>query len=339
MITQQLLEIKDKTTAHIHLADSLGHLDDIKTSIVGKKGLLTDILKSVASLPKEERPSVGKEANLVKQALLSLIAVKQRELKMASLSDSLKNDTTDVSLPGVGQPLGHRHPIQQTIQDIIAIFERLGFSVHEGPDIETEGTNFEALNIRKDHPARDMHDTFYLTDGHLLRTHTSPVQIRTMIQTPPPIRMLAPGKVYRCDADTSHSPVFHQIEGLYVNKEVTFSELKGCLEFFLRHLFGHSKKVRFRPSYFPFTEPSAEVDVECVMCHGKGCSLCKQTGWLEILGAGMVQRHVFRGVNYDPDNVTGFAFGVGIERVAMLRYGIPDIRLFYENNLDFLTQF
>jgi len=336
---EQLLKIKSQYEEQLSACTTLDDLDALKIKILGKKGELTSVLKDVSSLPVEDRPVLGKLANEIKTELSKTIDTKREQLETEALNHSLSHDDTDIHLPSFKQTLGSRHPIDQTIDDIVSIFSRLGFCVKEGPDVETEAINFEALNIPADHPARDMHDTFYLKSGDVLRTHTSPVQIRSMLKKKPPIRMLAPGKVYRCDADASHSPVFHQIEGLVVEKGIHMSDLKGTLEFFLKSLFGNEKKVRFRPSYFPFTEPSTEVDVECVICKGDGCSLCKQTGWLEVLGAGMVQRHVFRYVDYDPQEWTGFAFGLGVDRIAMLKYGIDDIRLLYENDLRFLKQF
>lgn len=336
---EKLEQLQSATLQTIENTQVLMDLEGIKTQVLGKKGALTDILKGVAGLSNEDKPVIGKLANDVKQTLLQALESKRSQLEVSALNASLDQDTTDVTLPAIGVEFGSQHPLSQTIRDILDIFNRLGYSVKEGPEIEDEHHNFEALNIKADHPARDMHDTFYLNTGHLLRTHTSPVQIRTMEAQQPPIKIVVPGKVYRCDSDVTHSPMFHQIEGLYVDKSVSFSQLKGTLEFLLREIFGAKQKVRFRPSYFPFTEPSTEVDVECFVCKGNGCSMCKQTGWLEILGAGMVHPNVFRSVGYDPDTVSGFAFGLGIERIAMLRYKISDIRLFYEGDMRFLEQF
>lgn len=317
----------------------LSDLDSLKTLYLGKKGKLTDILQGLGKVSAEERPRLGQIANTIKTDLLTRLEQKRDELQKQEWAVQLQKEAIDTSLPAHRLAIGKHHPINQTIDDVVDIFTRLGFSVETGPDIESDYYNFEALNIPSDHPARDMHDTFYLNTGYLLRTHTSPVQIRTMEVQQPPVKIIVPGKVYRCDADVSHSPVFHQVEGLYVSKNVTFSQLKGTLEHFLRALFGPEKSVRFRPSYFPFTEPSTEVDVACVNCGGNGCNVCKHTGWLEILGAGLVNRNVLKAVNLDPDVYTGFAFGMGIERIAMLRYGISDIRLFYENDYRFLKQF
>ena len=336
---QRLQDIKLQSIETLSQCTTIDELEAIRVQVLGKKGDLTSLLKDVSSLSAEDRPIIGKLANEIKTDISRSIDSKRKELESAAMTESLSSDATDVHLPSYKRSSGHFHPIDQTIEEIVSIFARLGFCVKEGPDVETESINFEALNIPADHPARDMHDTFYLKSGDVLRTHTSPVQIRSMLKRKPPIRMLAPGKVYRCDADASHSPVFHHIEGLVVEKGIHMSDLKGTLEFFLKSLFGSEKKVRFRPSYFPFTEPSTEVDVECVICKGDGCGLCKQTGWLEILGAGMVQRHVFRYVDYDPEEWTGFAFGLGVDRIAMLKYGIDDIRLLYENDLRFLDQF
>jgi len=336
---EKLLQLQTDSLDIIKQSLTVEELEQKKQHFLGKKGELTQILKQVSSLPIEDRPVIGKLANQIKIQLNDAFNSAQTELEKQALEASLSSDALDTTRPVPTQFKGSLHPITQTIDRIVEIFSRVGFSVRTGQDIETEDMNFERLNIPENHPARDMHDTFYLTDGHVLRTHTSPVQIRTMLKEKPPLRVLAPGKVYRCDSDSSHSPVFHQIEGLYVENGVTFAQLKWTLEFFLKELFGENKRVRFRPSYFPFTEPSTEVDVECMQCHGKGCSLCKQTGWIEILGAGMVQRKVFAHVDYDPDDITGFAFGMGIDRIAMLLFGIPDIKLFYENDYRFLRQF
>ncbi len=335
----QLNDLKTEAFLAIEKATNTAQIEEIKLSFLGKKGGLTALLKQVSTLPVDQRPLMGKLANTIKKDISVRLDNASQLFHKEELNARLKADTYDVALPNIGAKKGHFHPITQTIKDITAIFEQLGFATKTGPDIENESMNFEKLNIPADHPARDMHDTFYLKNGHVLRTHTSPVQIRTMLQEKPPIKILAPGKVFRCDADASHSPVFHQLEGLLVEKGVNFAQLMGTLEFFLQSYFGKDKKVRFRPSYFPFTEPSTEVDVECVICNGKGCSLCKQTGWLEVLGAGMVQRKVLENVNIDPDVYTGFAFGLGIDRMAMLKYRIKDIRLLYENDCRFLEQF
>ena len=339
MIEKKLTQLEKECITSISQTQSVQGLETIRVQFLGKKGALTQLLKDISTLPIDKRPLIGKLANQVKSKIATHIDKQSTHLQDLELTKTLSQDTCDPTLPAPHSPLGTRHPLSQTITLVCDLFSKLGYSIQEGPDIESEDYNFDKLNIPSTHPARDMHDTFYLSDAHLLRTHTSPVQIRTMLTAKPPLRILAPGKVYRCDADTSHSPVFHQIEGLYVDTNVTFADLKGTLEHFLHALFGKERKVRFRPSYFPFTEPSTEVDVECFKCKGNGCSLCKQTGWLEILGAGMVHQNVFTAVNYDPKTITGFAFGMGIERIAMLLYHIHDIRLFYENDTRFLRQF
>lgn len=331
--------LKEALLKQVTESESSDALDQIRIHALGKKGALTDILKDLKNVSSEERPRIGQVANALKSEVLTLIESRKKSLQEDEMQAKLNADQTDMTQPGLWRPLGNLHPLTLTIQRVTEIFARLGFWVERGPEIEDEFHNFEALNIPSDHPARDMHDTFYLKDGAVLRTHTSPVQIRVMTTQSPPLKILAPGKVFRCDSDVSHSPVFHQIEGLYIDKSVTFSQLKGTLEFFLKSLFGKEKKVRFRPSYFPFTEPSCEVDVACVMCSGAGCNVCKNTGWLEIMGAGMVHHNVLRAVDYDPELVSGFAFGVGIDRLAMLLYKVDDIRLFYENDVRFLSQF
>ncbi|MGI9553686.1 MAG: phenylalanine--tRNA ligase subunit alpha [Thermodesulfobacteriota bacterium] len=314
-------------------------LQQLKSKYLGKKGIITDMLKSMRDLPGEQRKEFGQAINKVKTTIESLIDEKHAELKETKKSRALVEEHIDITLPGRGLPVGAKHPITRVMDEIIYTFERMGFSVVEGPEVELDYYNFEALNIPKDHPARDMQDTFYITEDIVLRTHTSPVQIRVMQNQSPPVKIIAPGKVYRCDSDVSHTPMFHQIEGLLVDKGITFGNLKSVVTQFVHLTFGKNTNVRFRPSYFPFTEPSAEVDIECAMCKGDGCRVCKQTGWLEIMGCGMVDPEVFKSVNYDPDVYTGFAFGMGVERTTMLKYGINDIRLFYENDLRFLKQF
>ena len=311
----------------------------IRTKYLGRKGVLTSILRGLGSVSPEERPAMGQLANQVKDALSLRIDSVLAELAASKKDGKLLQERVDVTLPGRGFACGKLHPITLVTQEICGILASLGFSIAEGPEVELDYYNFEALNMAKDHPSRDMQATFYITENLLLRTHTSPVQIRVMEKQKPPVRVIAPGKVYRPDADISHSPMFHQIEGLYVDKGVTFGDLKGTLTFFLKHVFGDDIGVRFRPSFFPFTEPSAEVDIQCVMCSGKGCRVCGQSGWLEILGSGMVDPEVFKAVGYDSEEYTGFAFGLGVERIAMLRYGISDIRLFTENDRRFLEQF
>jgi len=296
-------------------------------------------MKGVGALPPEERPLLGQVVNSVRDTLEGRIEESLATVRAAAQAEKLRTERLDVTLPGRRRPLGTRHPITLVIDEVSEIFAGLGFQVAEGPEVELDYYNFEALNFPKDHPARDMQDTFFVEGNLLLRTHTSPVQIRTMLKHAPPVRVISPGTVYRCDSDATHSPMFHQIEGFMVDKGVTFGDLKGILTVFTNQLFGKDIGVRLRPSFFPFTEPSAEVDIACVMCRGKGCRVCKNTGWLEILGAGMVDPEVFRHVQYDPEEVTGFAFGMGIERIAMLKYGIGDLRLFFENDLRFLRQF
>ncbi len=311
----------------------------IRTKYLGRKGVLTSILRGLGSVAPEERPAMGQLANQVKETLSARIDEVLSGLSAAKKDGKLLKEQLDVTLPGRRVACGTLHPITLVTQEICGILSSLGFSIAEGPEVELDYYNFEALNMAKDHPSRDMQATFYITENLLLRTHTSPVQVRVMEKQKPPVRIIAPGKVYRPDADISHSPMFHQIEGLYVDRGVTFADLKGTLTFFLKHVFGDEIGVRFRPSFFPFTEPSAEVDIQCVMCRGKGCRVCGQSGWLEILGSGMVDPEVFKAVGYDSEEYTGFAFGLGVERIAMLRYGISDIRLFTENDRRFLEQF
>ena len=331
--------LKEDSFSKIDAADTVHELDQIKSFLLGKKSPLQDILKHIPTLPVEQRPNIGKLANVVKQAIQSRIISRRDTIIQAQREQSIHSDQTDVSLPNFGRPTGSYHPITSTTKRICDILSRLGFSIKQGPNIESDFYNFEALNIPDDHPARDMHDTFYLKSKHVLRTHTSPVQIRTMLEQKPPIKIIAPGKVYRCDADVSHSPVFHQLEGLYVDEHVSFADLKGVIDQFLKAFFEADLPVRFRPSYFPFTEPSAEVDIQCTNCSGKGCRVCSHTGWLEVMGCGMVHPNVLEHCSIDSDNFTGFAFGMGVERLAMLRYGVNDLRLFFENDLRFLKQF
>lgn len=312
-------------------------LDGLRTKYLGRKGLVTELLGQIASLPSDEKPRLGKELNALKVRLDEAFKSKQAELAKSPVPTK---DLADLTLPGFKPAVGSRHPISKTIDEILSIFLGMGFKVVEGPEIETEFYNFEALNIALDHPSRDAFDTFYIKDRHLLRSHTSPVQVRFMEKEKPPFKILVPGKVYRPDAvDASHSFMFHQVEGLVVGDDVTFADLKGALSVFIKNCFGADAKIRFRPHYFPFTEPSAEVDVSCFICGGKGCGVCGRKGWLEILGCGMVHPNVFRAVKYDPEKVTGFAFGMGVERIAMLKYGINDMRLFFENDMRFLEQF
>lgn len=320
-------------------ARTLGELDAVRVSYLGKKGHITEQLKGLGRLPAEERPRAGQAINEVKQALLGALEARQQQLEAEQLERALESERIDVTLPGRGQDVGGLHPVTRTIQRIEALFTSIGFSVVEGPEVEDDYHNFEALNIPAHHPARTMHDTFYFDDRHLLRTHTSPVQIRVMEKLGAPVRIIAPGRTYRCDSDVTHTPMFHQVEGLLVDEGVTFADLKGILVEFMRNFFERDLELRFRPSYFPFTEPSAEVDISCVICSGAGCRVCKNTGWLEVLGCGMVHPEVFRHVGIDPERYTGYAFGAGLERLAMLRYGVDDLRIFFENDLRFLRQF
>lgn len=312
-------------------------LEQIRIEFLGKKGQLQGLMKELRNASPQEKPKLGKDINLLKQHVEQTI--NDKDVSLGSKSFKNSNENFDTTLPGRKELTGTLHPITQVMEEITSIFFGLGFQVEEGPEIETDYYNFEALNIPKDHPARDMQDTFYIEDETVLRTHTSPVQIHVMENREPPLRIIAPGKVYRCDSDVSHTPMFHQIEGLMVDEGLSFSHLKGIMNIFLQEVFGKNTQIRFRPSFFPFTCPSAEVDIQCVMCNGKGCRVCSQTGWLEILGAGMVDPAVFQSVDYDPEKWTGFAFGLGIERIAMLKFGINDIRLFFENDLRFLKQF
>jgi phenylalanyl-tRNA synthetase alpha chain len=316
--------------------EDLSQLENFRIKYLGKKGKITFFLKLLKDLPLEEKKYLGKELNELKELLEERLKEKEREILF---KEEDKDLGLDLTLPGRSPSIGTLHPLTQVIDELCEIFSKLGFEIVTGPEIETEYYNFTALNIPEWHPARDMQATFYLKNGALLRTHTSPMQIRAMLERIPPLRIVAPGKVYRCDADIRHSPMFHQIEGLMVDKEVSFSDLKGVLTYFAKEIFGEKTKVRFRPSYFPFTEPSLEMDIECVICKGKGCKVCGETGWLEILGAGMVHPEVFRAVNYDIEIWQGFAFGLGIERIAMIKYGIDDIRMFFENHLLFLQSF
>lgn len=314
-------------------------LYQVKVRFLGKKGEVTEVLKGVGSLNPEDRPEVGARANRFKTEFEALYDKQLSSFRAQKLSRDLGAKKVDVTLPGLSWPKGHFHPVNLVMDEIREVFFLMGFDVCEGPEIETDYYNFEALNIPVDHPARDMQDSFFVGEGRLLRTHTSPVQIRVMEKSRPPIRMIAPGVVYRRDSDVTHSPMFHQIEGLVVDKGISLRHLKGVIEASLRKIFKSSLPVKFRPSYFPFTEPSAEVDIQCVLCTGKGCRVCSGTGWLEVMGCGMVDPEVFRAVKIDAKKVTGFAFGMGIERIAMLKYGIGDIRLFFENSLKFLEQF
>jgi phenylalanyl-tRNA synthetase alpha chain len=323
----------------INGASNLSILDDARVRYLGKSGLLTAQLKNLGKLPKEQRPAAGQAINRAKQELEGLIETRKGALEQEALQQRLASERIDVTLPGRGMGQGGLHPVTRTLERIEELFANAGFKVAEGPEIEDDFHNFEALNIPAHHPARAMHDTFYFDEHLLLRTHTSPVQIRVMQNSEPPLKVIAPGRVYRCDSDLTHTPMFHQVEGFLVDEDVSFADLKGVLYDFLSSFFERDLKMRFRPSYFPFTEPSAEADIECVMCSGKGCRVCSHTGWLEVLGCGMVHPEVFRHVGIDSEKYTGYAFGMGVERLTMLRYGVNDLRLFFENDLRFLRQF
>ena len=334
-------ELEKEAFGVIEEAKSLEELRELRVRYLGKKGELTALLRGMGGLPAEERPGAGKKANALRGKLEALLARREEELREAAAEERREKEKIDVTLPGAPFHLGRKHPITLVLEEINAIFTGLGFQVARGPEIESDYYNFEALNLPPDHPARDMHDTFYFSDQILLRTHTSPVQIRTMELRAPqtPVRIIAPGKVYRRDDDATHSPMFHQVEGLAVDRGVTFADLKGTLLAFVREMFDREQRIRLRPSFFPFTEPSAEVDIACIMCRGEGCRVCGQSGWLEILGCGMVHPRVLEVSGYDPEDVTGFAFGMGVERIAMLKYGIDDLRLLFSNDLRFLRQF
>lgn len=332
-------EIKEKFFEDLSSTQTLHELNNLKVKYIGRKGIITAQLKSLSSLSPSERPLVGKLINDIKLLIENEIASKESNLKDVELRNQLSSEYIDITLPGKYTSFGSEHPLNKVLSEVVDIFIRMGFSVEEGPEVELDYYNFEALNIPKEHPARDMQDTFYISEDIVLRTHTSPVQIRGMIKRKPPVRFIVPGKVYRCDADVSHTPMFHQIEGLMIDENITFSNLKGILVTFIHLMFGHEIPVRFRPSFFPFTEPSAEVDMGCILCNSAGCRVCKNSGWLEILGAGMVHPVVLENVGYDTEKYNGFAFGMGIERIAMLKYQIDDIRLFFENDIRFLRQF
>ena len=334
-----ITEIKKTFLDELTAAGTVGELQLLRVKYLGKKGVLTAQLKLLPTISPEERPAFGKHVNEFKAFIEEETDSRESELKHAELNKKLISEAIDITLPGNYVPPGRMHPINQVLKEILDIFVGMGFDIRVGPEVELDHYNFEALNMPRDHPARDMQDTFYITDEVLLRTHTSPVQVRVMENTKPPLKFIAPGKVYRCDADVSHTPMFHQVEGLMVDTDISFSDLKGVLELFVRRMFSKDIPVRFRPSFFPFTEPSAEVDIGCILCAGNGCRVCKGSGWLEVLGAGMVNPRVFEGVGYDPDMYTGFAFGMGVERITMLRYSIDDIRMFYENDIRFLRQF
>jgi len=338
-VQDELQQLVNEAQSAAEAAGDLQVLDQVRVRYLGKKGALTEQLKALGRLPAEERPAAGQAINRAKQALQETLEARREALQAADTEARLAREAVDVTLPGRGQRGGGLHPITRTSMRIERLFSELGFEVAVGPEVEDDFHNFEALNIPAHHPARAMHDTFYFDAHTVLRTHTSPVQIRVMEHREPPLRVIAPGRVYRCDSDLTHTPMFHQVEGLLVDEQASFADLKGVLDDFVQQFFERDLAVRFRPSYFPFTEPSAELDIECVHCAGKGCRVCKNSGWLEVLGCGMVHPKVFEHVDVDTERYTGFAFGMGVERLAMLRYGVNDLRLFFENDLRFLRQF
>ena len=349
LVGENMAELDDKLAAlndivadakaAIDAAEHNTQLEAVRIEYLGKKGKITAYLKQLGDVSVEQRPVIGKSVNLAKQDVVGLIDVRAKALAELAMNAALEAEKVDVSLPGRGEETGGLHPVTRTLQRIEQYFQHIGFAVAEGPEVEDSTHNFTALNIPEHHPARAMHDTFYFNAETLLRTHTSPVQVRVMEKQAPPLRVIAPGRVYRCDSDLTHTPMFHQVEGLMVDEHVSFTDLKGILADFLQAFFEKELNVRFRPSYFPFTEPSAEADIECVMCDGKGCRVCSHTGWLEVLGCGMVHPKVFEHVDIDSEKYLGLAFGMGVERLAMLRYGVNDLRLFFENDLRFLRQF
>lgn len=323
----------------VQRSEDIGALEQVRVQYLGKKGELTQRMQALGKLSAEERPQAGALINAAKNQVQDVLNARKADLEQAALGAKLAAERIDITLPGRGEASGGLHPVTRTLERVEQFFSHIGYSVAEGPEVEDDYHNFEALNIPGHHPARAMHDTFYFNANMLLRTHTSPVQVRTMESRQPPIRIVCPGRVYRCDSDITHSPMFHQVEGLLIDEGVSFADLKGTIEEFLRVFFEKPLGVRFRPSFFPFTEPSAEVDMQCVMCSGKGCRVCKQTGWLEVMGCGMVHPNVLRMSGIDPERYSGFAFGMGVERLAMLRYGVNDLRLFFDNDLRFLAQF
>ena len=336
---EDILSLKASFQQESQATAKLSELQQLKVKYLGKKGLVTTKLRTLSTISPEIRPLYGKTVNEVKVYIEEEIDRIESLLKSEEYKRRILSEAIDITLPGKFTPFGREHPITRILSEITAIFVSMGFEIAEGPEVEHDYYNFEALNFPKDHPARDMQDTFFISDDVVLRTHTSPVQVRVMEKRKPPLKIVAPGKVYRCDADVSHTPMFHQVEGFIVDTDIAFSDLKGVLEAFIHSIFSAETPVRFRPSFFPFTEPSAEVDIGCIFCSGKGCRVCKHTGWLEILGAGMINPRVFEMVGYDPEVYTGFAFGMGVERITMLKYSIDDIRLFFENDLRFLKQF
>jgi phenylalanyl-tRNA synthetase alpha chain len=338
--------LRASVSQRVQQCGSEADIEQLRVEVLGRKGQVTMLLRGLKDLPAEERPRAGEQLNQLRQQLEAELEARLAVVKQKSRERALREERVDITLPGGRVERGRIHPLNLVMDEMIDIFSGMGFEIARGPDIEDDYHNFEALNIPKDHPARDMQDTFFVASGHLLRTHTSPVQIRTMESRPPPLQVIVPGAVYRHDDDATHSPMFHQVEGFVVDQGIAFSDLKGVLTHFLREMFSSETGVRFRPSFFPFTEPSAEIDIQCVICGGSGCAaagqpcrVCKSTGWLEILGAGLIDPAVFGFVGYDAEKFSGFAFGMGVERIAMLKYGIDDIRLFFQNDLRFLRQF
>lgn len=336
---EHLQALTDEALTQVSEAQNLTELDKVRVDYLGKKGKITALLKTLGKLSAEERPAAGEKINVSKSIVSEAIQEQRAHFESAAIAEKLRSETIDVTLDGRQGGIGGIHPVTRTLNRIEAIFSSAGYIVEQGPEIEDDFHNFEALNIPSHHPARAMHDTFYVSPSEVLRTHTSPVQVRTMKSQEPPIRVICPGRVYRCDSDITHTPMFHQVEGLVVDESVSFADLKGTVDQFLKAFFEADVPVRFRPSYFPFTEPSAEVDIQCTNCSGEGCRICKNTGWLEVMGCGMVHPNVFGHCNIDTERFSGFAFGMGVERLAMLRYGVTDLRLFFENDLDFLKQF
>lgn len=336
---ESLAALVEEALKLIEASSDLQALENVRVNYLSKNGSITAQKKSLGKLSPEERPAAGAEINKAWDRVQEAFNARKEFFEQAAIAEKLSSEIIDVTLPGRGQNTGGLHPVTRTLQRIEDVFRAVGYTVEEGPEVEDDYHNFEALNIPAHHPARAMHDTFYVDDTHVLRTHTSPVQVRTMENKKPPIRVICPGRVYRCDSDMTHSPMFHQVEGLVVDKNISFADLKGTMDQFLKTFFEADVPVRFRPSYFPFTEPSAEMDIQCTQCRGKGCRMCKNSGWLEVGGCGMVHPEVFKASGVDPETYTGFAFGMGVERLAMLRYGVNDLRLFFENDLRFLKQF
>jgi phenylalanyl-tRNA synthetase alpha chain len=344
-MSDSLDDLREETLTRIDRSGSEAEIEQLRVETLGRKGRLTLLLRGLKDLAADERPRAGEQLNRLRELLEARLQDRLQAVKAREKEKALREESIDITLPGNRWQAGHIHPLTAVIDEIVDVFWGMGFEIARGPDIEDDYHNFEALNIPKDHPARDMQDTFFVSEGRLLRTHTSPVQIRTMERRKPPLQVIVPGAVYRHDDDATHSPMFHQVEGFVVDRDIAFSDLKGVLTHFLQRIFSEKAAVRFRPSFFPFTEPSAEIDIQCVICGGDGmtqqrqCRVCKGSGWLEILGAGMIDPEVFNFVGYDPEQVSGFAFGLGVERIAMLKYGIDDIRLFFQNDLRFLRQF